>query len=126
MGIITREVISNGNLLYATIYTLIMLIKSLFTNTTFWSWEKSNFRNPNTGGFNWTNFFGALLYCIIIFTGGTLLLYTFQFALYGNMNQGIITSLFGLSSIFSAVMAYYLFGDKLKSFHVSLKCENIL
>mmetsp|Transcript_8858 Transcript_8858/g.7835 ORF Transcript_8858/g.7835 Transcript_8858/m.7835 type:complete len:206 (+) Transcript_8858:491-1108(+) len=34
------------------------------------------------------------------------------------MNQGIITSLFGLSSIFSAAIAYFIFGDKLKIYHV--------
>mmetsp|Transcript_26036 Transcript_26036/g.23054 ORF Transcript_26036/g.23054 Transcript_26036/m.23054 type:complete len:301 (+) Transcript_26036:263-1165(+) len=106
-------------MMYSLTFVSIQYIKSKYKGATFWSWEKSNFRNPHTNGVYWPNVIGIIWYLIIVFIGGTCVVYTFQFCIYGNINQGIITSLFGLSSIFSAIMAYFLFGDKLKIYHVA-------
>mmetsp|Transcript_10352 Transcript_10352/g.11809 ORF Transcript_10352/g.11809 Transcript_10352/m.11809 type:complete len:161 (+) Transcript_10352:206-688(+) len=106
-------------MMYSLTFVSIQYIKSKYKGATFWSWEKSNFRHPHTNGVYWPNVIGIIWYLIIVFIGGTCVVYTFQFCIYGNINQGIITSLFGLSSIFSAIMAYFLFGDKLKIYHVA-------
>ena len=119
LGALSREVMENGSLVFAVIFIIFAYLRSLYQGTTFWSWEKSNFRNPSTGGFYWINLFGAVIYALINCVAGFLVVFTFQFAIYGNINQGILTSLFGLSSIFSAVIAYFVYSEKLKIYHVS-------
>mmetsp|Transcript_25254 Transcript_25254/g.28004 ORF Transcript_25254/g.28004 Transcript_25254/m.28004 type:complete len:233 (+) Transcript_25254:369-1067(+) len=61
---------------------------------------------------------GVCIYTAINSAAGFALVYAFHCAKYGNLNLGILTSLFGLSSIFSAIMAYFIFGDKLKMYHI--------
>jgi drug/metabolite transporter (DMT)-like permease len=39
-------------------------------------------------------------------------IFTFKYALYAGVNQGIITSLFALSSVYLAIAAYVLFNEK--------------
>mmetsp|Transcript_18623 Transcript_18623/g.16493 ORF Transcript_18623/g.16493 Transcript_18623/m.16493 type:complete len:371 (+) Transcript_18623:56-1168(+) len=118
LGMLTREASENGSLVFTFLYAIYLLIQSIRHGKSFWRWQDSNFCNPETGGFYWTNFFGACIYTLINCAAGFGVIFTFQYALYGNMNQGILTSLFGLSSIFSAILAYYAFGDRLKIFHV--------
>ena len=119
LGALTRLVAANGSLVFATSYITFLFTKSLLKKSEFYNWKKSNFRKSQNGEFYWTNLLGAFLYTAINSAAGFALVYAFQFAKYGNMNQGILTSLFGLSSIFSAILAYYIFGDKLKFYHVS-------
>ena len=119
LGVLAREVAEQGTLVYTLIFALMGYARCLYTGTKFWTWEESNFRNPETNGFYWQNLFGLILYSAINISSGFAVVFCFQFAIYGDINQGILTSLFGLSSIFSAVLAYFIFGEKLKLTHVS-------
>ena len=46
------------------------------------------------------------------------MLYSFRFALSAELNQGVIASLFSMAPAFSAMIAYFMFSEKLKRFHV--------
>ena len=98
-----------------------MLFNRFTKGTKVWSWEESSFCHPITKGIYWPNVLGVILYTLISCSAGFAVVFTFQFALYGNINQGILTSLFGLASVFSAIIAYFAFGDRLKAYHVSFK-----
>ncbi|CAI2364831.1 unnamed protein product [Moneuplotes crassus] len=117
-GTVTRETFAFGTLVFAVGYYFVEFIHFKRQGKKYLTWQDSNFRNPETGKFCWKRFSAIFLYSAIILVSGYFLLYTFQFGTYGNMNHGILTSLFGLSAIFSAVLAYFLFGDRLKIFHV--------
>ena len=119
LGMLTREASENGSFVYVIVFLLISYGKSAYSNKPFWRWENSNFRNPATGGLNWANIAGLLIYTLISICGGFAVIFTFKFALEGDINQGIITTLFGLSAIFSAILAYVIFGERLKVAHVS-------
>ena len=126
LGALSKEVSENGSLIFIWTVMLFFFIKSIYNGNSLWEWRKSNFRNPSTGGFYWHNFLGWIVYTIIMTWAGFVIVYAFKFATFGNMNKGSLTSLFGLSSIFSAIIAYFLFGDKLKGFHVSRNWKYIL
>jgi len=119
LGVLAREAAENGSLVFTFFYIIYLFFKYLSKGTTVWSWEESNYCHPETKSIYWPNVVGAIFYTLINCAAGFTVVFTFEFATYGNMNQGILTSLFGLSSIFSAVMAYFVFGDKLKAYHVS-------
>lgn len=119
LGALAREATEGGTLIYAIIFFLIQYCRALWKGESYWTWQTSNFRNPRTNGFYWTNFIGLVIYVTINIAAGFSVVYTFKFALDGNLNQGILTCLFGLSAIFSAVIAYFVFGEHLKGAHVS-------
>ena len=82
-----------------------------------WSWKESYFRHPKGGlnKFNITIIFCYVLNNIIV---GSILVFCFKFALDANINQGILTTLFGLTAFFSALGAYFLFNERLKVAHI--------
>mmetsp|Transcript_15487 Transcript_15487/g.13521 ORF Transcript_15487/g.13521 Transcript_15487/m.13521 type:complete len:249 (+) Transcript_15487:205-951(+) len=115
---LARETYENGSMVFVIIYLGINFVKAKIENKPFWKWEDSPFRNPETGGFHWKSLSGNLIYAVMNIISGFTVVWCFQFAVYGNMSQGILAALFGLSSIFSAILSYYIFGDKLKNYHI--------
>ncbi|CAI2364227.1 unnamed protein product [Moneuplotes crassus] len=99
-------------------------IISKWKGENYFNWKTSCFRNPTTGGFCWLNLLGTALYSLIMISISCCVYFTFRCALYADINQGILTSIFGLSSLISAVLAYFMFGDRLKKYHVSI-CDNL-
>ena len=65
MGVLARENLENGSLLYAILYAIYVFCISKYQGKPFWKWENSNYRNENTGGIKWPNVWGAFLYTII-------------------------------------------------------------
>ena len=122
---LTREATENGSLVYTLGFLLYAYVRALYSGVPFWRWRDSHFRNPKTGGINWTNLIGVSAYVLITIAAGYAVVFTFKFATDGNINQGIITTLFGLSAIFSAILAYVVFGEKLKVSHVSLNIPHL-
>ena len=86
-------------------------------NEAIWTWEESYFRHPK-GGLNKFNITIILLYALYNMIVGIFLVFCFKFALDADINQGILSSLFGLTAFFSAVGAYFLFNEKLKAAHI--------
>ncbi|CAI2367431.1 unnamed protein product [Moneuplotes crassus] len=117
LGVLAREVSENGSLVFVIIFLLFSIVKSKYQGKTYWSWESCNFRDQETDGIHWIKVFGTVVYTLINVIQGFLVVFTFQFATYANMNQGILTSLFSFSAIFSALLAYFIFQDRLRIWH---------
>ncbi|CAI2372023.1 unnamed protein product [Moneuplotes crassus] len=118
IGFLSRSIQENGAFFVILCITLYSAISARIKGETYWSWQKSNFRDIETGKFHWKNLTGVLLYSAIILCAGFSVYFTFSFALYADINQGILTSLFGMAAVYSAIFAYFLFGDRLKIYHV--------
>ncbi|CAI2371812.1 unnamed protein product [Moneuplotes crassus] len=118
MGYLATCIQGNGALLVIVISTVCSVLASVIKKKQIWTWEDSNFRNNQTGGFHWKNLAGILIYCLVVILTALCINLTFRFALYADINQGILTSIFGVSALISAVLAYFLFGDKLKNYHI--------
>ena len=54
---------------------------------------------------------------IITFLTGIIIIFAFKFALYGKLNQGVISSLFATTSIYLALAAWIFFGESLRINH---------
>ena len=82
-----------------------------------WTKETSNLLHPqkNVRYFNYTLIFITMTISI---SQGLVMLYSFRFALSAELNQGVIASIFGTAPAFSAIMAYFMFSEKLKRFHM--------
>lgn len=119
LGVLAREATEGGTLIYFIVFYTVGFVKAKYNNKTFWRWKDSNFRNPRTNGFHWLNFIGLCVYSINTILAGFAVVFTFKFAMLADMNQGILTTLFGLAAIFSSIIAYFIFGDRLKVSHVS-------
>lgn len=119
LGILAREATEQGSLLYAIIYFSAMHYQHFKNGKNYGSWEHSNFRNSETGGFHWFNFFGVIWYIINLILSGVLVIFAYKYAILADINQGILSTLFALAALFSAIIAYFVFGEKLKLVHVS-------
>ena len=53
----------------------------------------------------------------LCFAGGYFMILSFQVAILSGINQGIITSLFSLTTLFVAVACRFLFKEYLKLYH---------
>lgn len=47
-----------------------------------------------------------------------MIIIAFRFALYGRLNQGIISSLFSMTSIYLATIAWLFFKEQIRIFHL--------
>lgn len=54
---------------------------------------------------------------VITFFTGVMIIIAFRFALYGKLNQGVISSLFSITSIYLATLAWLFFNEQLRIFH---------
>ena len=113
LGFIALYAANVGNLVFAVIYYLYYALVRLYKNEHIWTWKESNYRHPE-GGLNNFNILMLALYTLANIVAYTLVVFWFKFALTAEINQGIITSIFGLVSFFSAVGAYIVFKEKLK------------
>ena len=71
----------------------------------------------DTGNVNWRYVFILAFDAIVTFAAGLMIVLAFKFALYGRLNQGIVTSLFSLTSIYLAFFSYFAFNERLHFFH---------
>jgi len=55
------------------------------------------------GGINWFYFILGVIDGVLTFAAGVLLITAFKYALYGKLNQGVVSSLFSLTSIYLAI-----------------------
>lgn len=64
--------------------------------------------------FNWKNFLiMALTQSLTQFLSVFLVLYAFKFALMADMNQGCVPSIFAVNGIYTAIVFYFSFGEKI-------------
>lgn len=94
-----------------------MLIKQ-YQKGYFYEWRHSKFLKKNGTSINVFAILSVLVDACLTFAAGIAVLFSFQYCLYSGINQGVITALFSLSSVYLAVFAYYFFNQKITIFHV--------
>ena len=78
---------------------------------------KLDFLDSETGKIRWLYIAAILTDAVISFFTGIMIIITFRFALYGRLNQGIISSLFSITSIYLSIISWLFFKETLKVFH---------
>jgi len=61
--------------------------------------------------------FTSILQGVAHFTGGLFYVISLQYAMYAQVNQGVITSIFSLTSFFMTFIGVFMFHEKLKIYH---------
>jgi len=107
-----------GGLCQAIVFLIGRFIYVKHKTGNYWNWENSGFRDPKTDDFRWKAVFAVLLDVVIKVLAGWLVIISFKYALYAGINQGAITTIFTLSSIYVAIISWFLFNEKLNKFHI--------
>jgi drug/metabolite transporter (DMT)-like permease len=74
--------------------------------------------NSETGEFNYYYIVAVIIDSVAAFVSGILIIFTFRYALLSGLNQGVMTSMFSLTSIYVALISYWLWDEKLHIFHL--------
>ena len=91
------------------------MIKRKVHHGAFYSYSESNFRRKDgSGKFHWPLFWFAWCFGFIQFMCGIVYIYALNAALLAEINQGVITSLFTLNSVFSGIIFFFVYSEKLK------------
>ena len=115
-GIKSRLLLTLGSSIFIVIYWIIKLIVRRVVRGYFYSWETSNFRDTD-GSVWWSSVFWAFGFAIVQFLNGYTFILALRMALYARINQGVITALFSLNSVFSAFISYFRFNEKLRVYY---------
>ena len=110
-GIYARLIYSTGGFIFSIGWLLIEMIRSKQKKGYFYSWKKSNLRAKG-GGIRWIVIWYIVLDAFINFFSALSFLLSLQFALYAQINQGIVTTLYSFTSIFMAIGGMIWFGEK--------------
>ena len=117
LGFLTVFVSCLGTLIFGLAIILYRVVIKCKKNEAIWTWEESYFRHPK-GGLNKFNTAIIVSYTAYNMLIRIILVFCFNFALVADINQGILTTLFGLTAFFSAWAAYFLFNERLKIAHI--------
>ncbi|CAI2374271.1 unnamed protein product [Moneuplotes crassus] len=55
---------------------------------------------------------------ILLILGGFAIVFAFEYCLYADLNQGILTTMFSFGSVFTLILAYFIFNEKTKVYHL--------
>lgn len=107
-----------GNILCWFFYHLYTAYQEHKIYGEYWSKETSIYFHHETGKFNWTKALGPLLRgCVQILIFFSVV-FTMQYAYLAQVNQGVISSLFTTSIVFSAIIFYFKYDEVLSMRHV--------
>lgn len=84
----------------------------------YYEWKHSKFLKHNGKEINIYACLSVVIDALLTFAAGIAVLFSFQYCLYSGINQGVITALFSLSSLYLAIFAYYFFKQKITAFHI--------
>lgn len=76
-----------------------------------------DYLHSDTAKINWVYVAVVILDGIIAFFTGIMIVLAFRFALYGKVNQGVVSSLFSTTSIYLAIISWMFFKEALHIFH---------
>jgi len=117
-GFYTRQLLLIGGFFLSVFCLIVRFIFIKYTTGNFWNWENSGFRNPDTNKFRWAALAAIFIDVTIKIIAGWLVITSFKYALYAGINQGAITTIFALSSVFVAILSWFIFDEKLSSFNI--------
>ena len=107
-----------GGFIQAFFFLIGRFIYIKCTTGKFWNWENSGFRDPITDKFRWSAVIAVVLDAIIKVLAGWCVIISFKYALYAGINQGAITTIYAMSSIYVAFISWFVFSEKLNKFHI--------
>ena len=117
LGVKARVMSAMGNLtgillffFFSTIYSAYYKAPRIVTLKLFINFE--------TKRLSYCSIAAVLFDSILSVFGGMTLFWSFQYALYADLNQGVITTIFAFTSILLAGSAYVFFGERLTSYHI--------
>jgi drug/metabolite transporter (DMT)-like permease len=113
LGYFNRAISASGAFVFSLFYLIGILIHNKIKHREFWSLNTSNFYNKTTDNIHWQNWLAVLIDMVILCIGSLGAIYSMMFAFYGNINQGIITSIWALVSIYSSLIGYFVFNERL-------------
>ncbi|CAI2373403.1 unnamed protein product [Moneuplotes crassus] len=119
-GIYSREVVSVGALAFSAGYFIVQGLYNLACRTSTNQHEDTSpsVYNREIGQINWIYCFCIIADGVLTFLNGVLIIISYKLALYGNLNQGLITALFALTSVYLAVFSWKFYDQDITFFHV--------
>ena len=104
-------IFSIGAIAFAVIFRGGEAAYNRFTKGTYFDWDNSNFYRGNC--FNWTNLVGLILRATVNIIYQLAVLFALMFADRGGINQGVVSSIFSLYCIYTSIIFYFLFNERL-------------
>lgn len=123
-GFYSRELMGVGMFAFSFFVIICQLIHMKIKYNSFYPWEHSTYRNHETNGICWQTVFFMVLDGFLNFMGDLMAILGFQYALFSQINQGVVSTMFGLSSIYIGVMAWIFFHERMNLVHVSSVLPN--
>ena len=116
-GIKTRVLFSSGALLFNICYFLCLGIKTKAEKKHFYAWKESDFKNVGDDGIRWGAILVVLLDTCANVVGGISVIFSMRAAIVSQINQGVMSSLYSLTSVLMAFVGVCMFNEKLKIYH---------
>lgn len=112
----SQQVIMIGSLLVGLVYNGYGLCANKSKLGYFWSWPESRYHDDITGGLNYTVILIEVTLGVILFVTGIAILLAFEYAYLSGVNQGVISTLFAITSIYLALIFWIFFKESMTIF----------
>ena len=116
-GFEARMLVGVGNMFSSVMFFVIQGVvnwrskkPSLINTSYFW--------DQNTGKFQWWLVVAIVSDSAMSVVGAYFMILSFKYALYAEMNQGVITTLFSFTSVFLSFFAWIIFREKINIYHI--------
>ena len=113
LGIAGSYTIFIGIVFMGILYHLYLCCSRLIASLEGNKQEKSVYHNEQTDGINWGAVLGVTIRGLTHWTLICCTCWSFEFSAYANVNQGVIASLFTSGVVFTALLFYLVYGEKL-------------
>lgn len=113
MGYLVRIITAIGMMLFSLAYQGFKWFMNSKDSKPYFSKENSVFYSPKTQQYEPRILLVVALLIMVYMGTGIIIIYSFKFSLAGGLNQGIVTTIFGLTPFMSAVMFYFAFKEVL-------------
>ena len=124
-GIYAREIIMVGSFISSVVYFTIVgknnliILSSKLCLGSIRKYTNKSFLKYKIQEMDYMAVAAILLDVVLTFIAGVVVLFTFKYWLHSGINQGVITALFSLGSLYLAIFAYFFYDQKITIFQIS-------
>ena len=124
-GIYAREIIMVGSFISSIVYFTIVgknnliILSSKLCLGSIRKYTNKSFLKYKIQEMDYMAVAAILLDVVLTFIAGVVVLFTFKYWLHSGINQGVITALFSLGSLYLAIFAYFFYDQKITIFQIS-------
>ena len=117
LGMISEDAVaasyifSIGAIAFAIIFRAGEAAYNRYTKGTYFVWDNSNFYEGIH--FNWMNLLGLILRATVNITYQLAVLFALMYASRAGLNQGVVSSIFSLYCVYTSIIFYFLFHERL-------------